>query len=56
MSPHLMESAAKAQIHDRLDFAARRRVATRTRARQSVSAARPSGPRPVLRSLRAVFG
>jgi hypothetical protein len=56
MSPYLIQSAAKAQMDDRLRHAERRRLAALTRARRSASAARPSGRRLGLRSLRAVFG
>lgn len=56
MSPHLIQSAAKGQMEDRLGSAERRRLAAQARARGTASAARPSGRRLGLRSLRVVFG
>ena len=56
MSPHLIQSAAKAQMDDRLRSAERRRLAAPARAPRPTSAARLSGHRLRLRSLHAVFG
>ena len=56
MSPHLIESAAQAQRHERRRSAERRRLAAHARARRPVSATRPRGRPLGLRSLRAVFG
>jgi hypothetical protein len=56
MSPHLIQSAAKAQMDDRLRSAERRRLAAHARARRSASVAPSSARRLPLRSLRAVFG
>ena len=55
MSPSLIQSAAKAEIDDRLRSAERRRLAAQARARRSRSA-QPNARRLGLRSLRAVFG
>lgn len=49
MSPHLIESAAKAQIDDRLRHARRRRVAAEARVRRSASVPQPSRPHLGLR-------
>jgi len=58
MTPQLIESAAKAQVEDRLRAAECRRLAARARAGapRPVPAARPGGRRLGLRSLRSVFG
>jgi hypothetical protein len=56
MSPHLIQSAAKTQMDDRLRSAERKRLAAHARAPRPVSAAQSSGRRHRLGSLRAVFG
>lgn len=56
MSPHLIQSAAKAQLEDRLRSAERRRLVAQSRAPRSASAARRGVRRLGLGSLRAVFG
>ena len=56
MSPHLLQSVAKARMEDRLRSAERWRLAAQARPRRPASDVRPSGRRLGLRSLRAVFG
>jgi hypothetical protein len=55
MSPHLVESAAKAQLDDRYRSAERRRLAGQGLVSRSASAAGPARHRR-LRSFRAVVG
>ena len=56
MSPHLIQSVAKARREDRLRSAERWRLAAQARPRRSASDVRTSGRRLGLGSLRAVFG
>jgi hypothetical protein len=56
VSPHLIQSAAQAQIEEHLRSAQRRRLAADARARRRTSAAPSHDRRRGLRSLRAVFG
>jgi hypothetical protein len=56
MSAHLIQSAAKTQIDDRLRSAEQGRLAAQTPARRSTSSARAKRRRLDPNSLRAVFG